>query len=204
MIATVNEDANSSIYLIGPTTGPVHYQLRSSLRCSIERVSCDALRTRTAPSSARQVPLALTDPDSNENVPGYADRFGGDFMLTSQGDRATDLRPARRPPAAIALRSQPERLRRRLRLALVSVRSDPHHEQRRRRHRLITGPFRPGAEYVAVTPCAANSAPSTCPAPPQYPDNYFGVVDPYTGTITAVPVQGAALAPQGMLFVGGG
>lgn len=35
----------------------------------------------------QQVNLALTDPDSNENVPSYADRFAGDFMLTSQGDQ---------------------------------------------------------------------------------------------------------------------
>ncbi|MBV8988755.1 MAG: hypothetical protein JO372_09380, partial [Solirubrobacterales bacterium] len=30
--------------------------------------------------------LALTDPDSNEVVPSYAPRFGGQFMLNSQGD----------------------------------------------------------------------------------------------------------------------
>ena len=31
--------------------------------------------------------LALTDPDSNEDVPAFATRFAGDFMLTSQGDK---------------------------------------------------------------------------------------------------------------------
>lgn len=30
--------------------------------------------------------LALTDPDSSEIVPMFATRFGGDFMLDSQGD----------------------------------------------------------------------------------------------------------------------
>src|SRR5260370_662451 len=33
------------------------------------------------------VKLGLTDPDSNEVVPGFAPRFGGNFMLTSQGDK---------------------------------------------------------------------------------------------------------------------
>jgi len=32
------------------------------------------------------VPLALTDPDSNAVVPAASPRFGGDFMLDSQGD----------------------------------------------------------------------------------------------------------------------
>ena len=31
--------------------------------------------------------LALTDPDSNEDVPWFAPRFAGEFMLTSQGDQ---------------------------------------------------------------------------------------------------------------------
>ena len=31
--------------------------------------------------------LYPTDPDSNEDVPLSAARFGGDFMLTSQGDQ---------------------------------------------------------------------------------------------------------------------
>jgi hypothetical protein len=29
----------------------------------------------------------LTDPDSSEDVPFFAPRFAGDFMLTSQGDQ---------------------------------------------------------------------------------------------------------------------
>src|SRR5260370_3529421 len=33
------------------------------------------------------VKLGLPGPDSNEVVPGFAPRFGGDFMLTSQGDK---------------------------------------------------------------------------------------------------------------------
>ena len=63
----------------------------------------------------------------------------------------------------------------------------------------ISGHFSPGSVFVAVTPCDANGAPATCPAP-GYPANYLGVLNPWTGHITRVPVHGAALAPQGMLF----
>ena len=38
-------------------------------------------------SHGKTVNLALTDPDSNEDVPWSGPRFAGDFMLTSQGDK---------------------------------------------------------------------------------------------------------------------
>src|ERR1700722_18751315 len=38
-------------------------------------------------SLGHRVKLALIDPDYNEIVPGDAPRFGGDFMVTSQGDQ---------------------------------------------------------------------------------------------------------------------
>ena len=39
------------------------------------------------PHAGTNVTLALTDPDSNEVVPHVSPKFGGDFMLDSQGDR---------------------------------------------------------------------------------------------------------------------
>ena len=39
------------------------------------------------PHAGTNVTLALTDPDSNEVVPHTSPKFGGDFMLDSQGDR---------------------------------------------------------------------------------------------------------------------
>ncbi len=53
---------------------------------------------------------------------------------------------------------------------------------------------------MAVTPCDANNAPATCPAP-GFPANYLGHLDMYTGRIDRVLVRGAALHPQGMIFV---
>jgi hypothetical protein len=64
----------------------------------------------------------------------------------------------------------------------------------------ITGPFVRGSELVAVTPCDANGAPSTCPGP-GYPANFLGEVDAGTGVITPVPLRGPAVAPQGMLYL---
>jgi hypothetical protein len=64
----------------------------------------------------------------------------------------------------------------------------------------ITGPFSRGEVFVADTPCDANDAPSTCPAP-GFPPNVLGQLNPDTGTITPVAVQGPAFEPQGMLFL---
>jgi hypothetical protein len=66
---------------------------------------------------------------------------------------------------------------------------------------VVTGPFRPGTAFAAVTPCDSSSAPATCPAPPAYPANYLGTLNMSTGQISAVATSGAALQPQGMIFV---
>jgi hypothetical protein len=52
-----------------------------------------------------------------------------------------------------------------------------------------------------VTPCDANNAPATCPAPPTFPSNYLGEVNMFTGHGSAVALQGPALEPQGMIFL---
>jgi hypothetical protein len=65
----------------------------------------------------------------------------------------------------------------------------------------VTGDF-PQNPVVAVTPCGSNSAPATCPAPPQFPANYLGTLNPWTGDISPLSTTGAAFVPQGgLLFV---
>lgn len=64
----------------------------------------------------------------------------------------------------------------------------------------ITGPFRRGEVFVAATPCDADNAPATCPAP-GFPPNYLGQLDPATGAIARVSLVGPAVAAQGMLFL---
>ena len=51
-----------------------------------------------------------------------------------------------------------------------------------------------------MTPCDANNAPATCPAP-GFPANYLGQLNMFTGHITRVPTRGVGLEPQGMIFV---
>jgi hypothetical protein len=66
----------------------------------------------------------------------------------------------------------------------------------------VTGEF-PGGPVVAATPCGANSAPATCPAPPAYPANYLASLNPWTGQVSALAVGGVPFVPQGgLLFAG--
>jgi hypothetical protein len=68
----------------------------------------------------------------------------------------------------------------------------------------VRGDFRAGTAYVAVTPCSADSAPGTCPAP-GFPANYLGTLDLFTGAVQpALLPAGSTLEPPGLLFVGAG
>ena len=252
VIATVNEDAHSSVYTIDPwaapadqvrhyaynkplpskggtdaisvlhglvlisasapgTTGaaapqpsyPAVYQVTFHPRRLIARIRpvfYDEARATVANSGASgQVRLALTDPDSNEVVPADAARFAGEFMLTSQGDKEQIFvrDPAVRRPALSVLR---------LSQSVDDTAWATSHNGRLYATDngagtvdVITGPFRPGSVFTAVTPCDANGAPATCPGP-GYPANYLGALNPWTGHISRVALSGAVLEPQGMLF----
>jgi hypothetical protein len=252
VIATVNEDANSSIYLIDPWGGARHNSYSQPLPSdggtdaitihhgmvlisasapgttgaaapepsypAVYRVTFDdhtqiatiaplffdestaTVANTDSPDSGSSVSLALTDPDSNENVPGYANRFAGDFMLTSQGDQQQIfVRHAGRHDQRLSV------------LNLSSSVDDTAWPTGPDGRLLstdnaantiveITGPFRPGSVYVADTPCDEDSAPSTCPGP-GFPPNFLGQLNPWTGAITAVALDGPAVQPQGMLFL---
>ena len=258
LIATVNEDAHSSIYTIAPGAPPgaqvVHYRYNKplphfggtdaiSIYHGLVLVSASAPGTtgKAAPQpsypavyvvsfgrrariatvhalfydeaaatlanrgkhSVAVVKLALTDPDSNEVVPDRAPRFAGDFVVTSQGDKEQ----------IFVLKHG--RLGRNLAVLRLSQSVDDTAWARSRDGRLyaadtsqdrvevVTGPFRPGSVFVAVTPCDAANAPATCPGP-GFPPNFLGSLNPFTGHITAVPVSGPALRPQGMVFISRG
>jgi len=155
-------------------------------------------------SLGKVVNLALTDPDSNELVPASAPRFAGDFMLTSQGDQEQIfVSPHGKLGSHLAV------------LSLTHSVDDtawarsPHGKLYVANTGggtidVITGPFRPGSVLVAVTPCDQNDAPATCPALPNFPPNYLGTLNPWTGQITAVPYRGPTFGPQGMVFIGPG
>ena len=146
------------------------------------------------------VSLALTDPDSNEVVPFYARRFAGDFMLTSQGDKqqifVRDAGTRHQSLSVLNLSDSVDDTAwpsdRHGAIFTTDNSNDTINE--------ITGPFYAGQVFVADTPCDANDAPATCPAP-GFPPNFLGQLNPFTGTITPVALQGPAVEPQGMLFL---
>lgn len=252
VIATVNEDANSSIYTISPF-GPrggaiVHYAYSRPLPhkggtdaisvyqgrvvvsasapgttgAAAPQAAYPALyvvrlspRTRTAaivplysdealalavngPHAGHDVRLGLTDPDSNEVVPAVSAAFRGDFMLDSQGDLQLIFARFSRLSPSLSVLSLPASvddsawaLRRTGGLYATDATADTVD--------LITGRFTPGTMFTAVTPCNANSAPATCPAP-GFPANYLGTINLRTGAIAKVALSGAKVNPKGLIF----
>ena len=251
LVATVNEDANSSLYTIRPSSGlVVHYSYAKplphhggtdaiSFANGLMLISASAPGTTGAaapnpaypaayvvtlskprhlayfsplfydeshataangPHAGHPVKLGLTDPDSNEVVPSFEPRFASDFMLTSQGDKQQ------------IYVSAPGTKRQHLWVLDLSQSVDDTAWSTSWHGAfyatstgddtvdVINGSFWPGTAFVSVTPCDAGNAPATCPGP-GFPDNYLGQLDMFTGHIAPVPVRGAALHPQGMIFV---
>jgi hypothetical protein len=153
----------------------------------------------TAARAGGTTHLALTDPDSNAVVPASAPRFGGQFELTSQGDllqlfladtsgkQLSELKLSQSVDDSAWATSASGTL------YVTDSTNDVIWK--------VTGPFQPGTEIVSVTPCNANAAPMTCPAPPKWGPNYLGQVDMSTGAVAAIPVHGITIAPKGLFFV---
>lgn len=254
VIATVNEDANSSLYAItpGPGGGVQHYAYNEPLPHNggtdaisvwngrlyisasapgttgtlpapqptfpaVYAVTLDAATSVATvsplfydedaavvanvgtPQSGHVVHLALTDPDSNEIVPPDGPRFPGDFMLTSQGDQQQIfVNPRDHRLSVVNLTQSVD----------DTAWPDEGHgtlyatDSTNDAVVAVTGDF-PGGPVVAATPCGANSAPATCPAPPAFPANYLASLNPWTGQVTALTVGGVPFVPQGgLLFAG--
>ncbi len=256
VVATVNEDANSSLYTIRPdgwdssqvehysyneplphnggtdaisvyggyllisasapgTTGaaapnaayPAVYSVSLDPATHVATVhslfgdEASATVANSGADAGKTVKLALTDPDSNEVGPFTAPRFRGDFMLTSQGDEeqiyVSHADTGYQSLSVLSLSQSVDdtawatgwngRI-------YTTDNSEDFVDT-------VTGPFRPGMAFVAVTPCDANNAPATCPAPPAFPSNYLGELNMFTGHISAVALHGPALEPQGMIFL---
>lgn len=250
VIATVNEDAHSSLYLLNPSAkAPINYHFARPLPSkggtdaidiygSKMLISASAPGTTGKPAPQPQYPavyvatlkprnrsvvlkplffdesaatianrghdtstkLALTDPDSNETVPTYAARFGGDFVLDSQGDREQIF------VSGVGTHAQ------KLEVLKLSGSIDDSAWPSDARGSLyvsdnsgdtidvVTGRFRRGEQIVAETPCDANGAPATCPAK-GFPAHYLATLNPLTGQTTAMKVAGSAPAAQGLLFM---
>jgi hypothetical protein len=252
VIATVDEDANSSVYLIDPGGRAVHYRYNEPLPShggtdAIEVYHGMILISASAPGTTgaaapnakypavyrvvfgasthvatvhelfgdealatvantnssdkgKRVRLALTDPDSNEDVPAYAARFAGDFMLTSQGDKeqifVSGAGTRHQSLSVLKLSDSVDDTAWPSDASGAIYTTDNSNNTINR----ITGPFKRGSVFVADTPCDANDAPATCPAP-GFTANYLGELNPDTGVITRVDLHGPAAAAQGMLFL---
>jgi len=247
VIATVNEDAMSSVYLINPgsSSAPVQYHYNEPLPSAggtdaisvfngrvlisasapgttgtpnplaaavyvvtfdtanqtayIRSLFADTAPARVANTNASNfgsmVNLALTDPDSNEVVPSWASRFAGLFMLTSQGDQEQIFFGGDEPLRVLKLNRSVDDT------AWPSGSGEVLTTDNGANQVIaVTGPFERGWEIAAVTPCDSNNAPSTCPAP-EYPPNFLGRINPWTGMITPLAVSGVSFHPQGMLFI---
>ena len=145
--------------------------------------------------------LALTDPDSNEVVPWGSPRFGGQFLLTSQGDLkqiyVSDPGGPHQHLSVLSLSQSVDDTAWATSWWGVLYATDSTNDT----VDAVTGWFGPGRILVAATPCGANSAPAICPAP-GYPANYLGSLDPWTGHVQRLDVDGQPFTPQGgLLFV---
>jgi hypothetical protein len=152
--------------------------------------------TATEVNTGKKVSLALTDPDSNLVVPSSSPEFGGDFMLNSQGDEELIFSGANGQDLKVLKTSQSVddtawATSASGKLYTTDSSSDTVD--------VITGSFTPGTAYTAVTPCNANSAPTTCPAP-GYTANYLGTINLTTGAVSQVTLSGMT-TPKGLVFV---
>jgi hypothetical protein len=256
VIATVNEDANSSLYTIAPwapaSSAIQHYNYNEPLPSkggtdaisvaggqilisasapgttgapapqptypAVYRVSLDssthvatvaplfydeatARVANVGSMRGKKVKLALTDPDSNEVVPPWGPRFAGQFMLTSQGDKEQIF--VKRSGASAVVKLQVLSLSQSVDdtawtgpgnsiLFAADTSGDTVDA--------VFGRFPARAIFVAVTPCDANNAPSTCPGP-GFPPNYLGMLNPFTGQIGKVHLTGPRLEPQGLMLI---
>ena len=248
LIATVNEDGNSSLYTVTPANGRVihfayseplphnggtdaisiyHGQVVISASApgttgppapqpsypALYGVALDAttgvatvralysdeatatVANRDSSAYGSTVTLGLVDPDSNEVVPWVSPRFGGSFVLDSQGDQQQiySRDPATSTPSLWVLdlsQSIDD-------TAWVTDVDGTLYATNSADDTVdaVRGHFSVGDALVAVTPCDANSAPSTCTTP-----NYLGWLDLATGQIAPVALSGPNLQPHGMVF----
>ncbi|MGD0699595.1 MAG: hypothetical protein ABSA02_06915 [Trebonia sp.] len=175
---------------------------RATLVASVRPLFYDeseAIVANTGKDYGKQVRLALTDPDSSEDVPASGPRFANDFMLTSQGDKEQIFYAPGGKLAVLRLTQSVDDTAwaRGPRGVLVGANTAGSTID------VVTGPFPAKSIFVAVTPCDADNAPATCPGP-GFPPNYLGQLNPWTGVISKVDLRGPAFGPQGMVFIGPG
>jgi hypothetical protein len=145
-----------------------------------------------APNAGKKITLALTDPDSNLVVPSSSPEFAWDFMLNSQGDEELIFSGASGQNLQVLKISNSVDDTAWATSATGTLYTT---DSGANTVDAITGSFTPGTAYTAVTPCNANSAPSTCATL-----NSLGTINLKTGAVGNVVVNGP-VQPKGMIFV---
>ena len=145
-----------------------------------------------APNAGKKVTLALTDPDSNGVVPSSSPEFAGDFMLNSQGDEELIFSGASGQNLQVLKISNSVDDTAWATSATGTLYTTDSGADT---VDAITGSFTPGTAYTAVTPCNANSAPSTCSTL-----NSLGTINLKSGAVGNVAINGP-VTPKGLIFV---
>ena len=147
-------------------------------------------------NAGKGVTLALTDPDSSAVVPSSSSAFAGDFVLNSQGDEELIFSAAGgKNLQVLKISNSVDDIA----WATAATGSLFTTDSSANTVDALTGTFTPGTVFTSVTPCNANSAPSTCPAP-GFPANSLGTIDLTTGAIGQVTIIGP-VTPKGLVFV---
>ena len=242
VIATVDEDGNTSLYTIAPhrrggqvqhysynrllhnggtdavsvyhgqvlvsasapgTTGgpaapnpayPAVYVVSLNSRTHVATVrplfsdEASATVANSGSSAGKTVKLRLTDPDSNAVVPPVAPRFRGAFELTSQAEQQqiyVQHADTKHPTLSVLNLSQTIddtawATSSHGRLFVTDNSGDTVN--------MVTGPFRPGTAFVAVTPTGKAA--------------YLGTLNMSTGQVSPVTLHGPAVQAKGLQFVG--
>jgi len=147
-----------------------------------------------SPQRGQQVALALSDPDSNSVVPGSSPRFGGDFMLDSQGDlQQVYVRNAGRPNQKLFVLNLSQSVDDTA--WATASRGTLYATDGKANIYAVHGRFKVGTAFSAVTPGNANNAPPN-PGP-----NYLATLNLNTGALT--PVPGVTFTAKGLVFAAG-
>ncbi len=180
-----------------PTAGDGPAVYRASLKGSVAVLqpvffdsSTATIANRNSTSFGKRVALALTDPDSNEIVPASSPRFGGDFVLDSQGDKEqiyVDGADGSKPHLSVLELSQA--------VDDTAWVTNPHGtlfvtDGVDSEIFAVSGGFADGSVYTAVTPGDANK--------PLNRPNYLGTLDLRTGHIAPAVTT---IQAKGLLFV---
>ncbi|MDQ2811749.1 MAG: hypothetical protein M3Z75_07690 [Actinomycetota bacterium] len=153
--------------------------------------------TVTMVNTGKKTALALTDPDSNAVVPSSSPDFARDFVLNAQGDLELVFSGASGANMhALKLGQSVDDIA----WATSATGALYMTDSGSNTVDALKGTFTPGTLYTSVTPCNANSAPTTCPAP-GYTANYLGTINLKTGKIGTVAAVNGQVTPKGLIFV---